>query len=442
MRHSIILGVVFLLMTNLSLAQKDQELQVGDTISNLKLKNVLNYKKQSIHLSEFKNKVLIIEFWATWCKPCIASMPKGDSLQKKYADSLQILYVTNENRKAVTELFIKMRKVWNVSPTTIIGDNLLVSIFPHTYLPHLIWIDKRGKIIAVTDQSALSESNIVSMIRDHPVSFSSKKDNKYIVSADSAGRIFTPYVTLSKPDRQLEEIKDSSLLLTSILTGHINGGVAGGSFRNNSISFINNSIISLYKWVLFGSGIEGMNQKKTVIEVSDTSLVNKITQPRFITQDEKTAWINANTYCYELRVSNELAEGKFSIASESLNKYFGSKLGIEGIVQKRMQKYLALIHTGDDNLLRTRQAESKFEINQFYLKITNSSTATLIWELATPLQEMPPIIDESNIKFPIDLELNCQLTDLKALNKELDRYGLQLVEKEKPMDVAVIRMKK
>ncbi|PZR07650.1 MAG: hypothetical protein DI539_23425, partial [Flavobacterium psychrophilum] len=61
--------------------------------------------------------------------------------------------------------------------------------------------------------------------------------------------------------------------------------------------------------------------------------------------------------------------------------------------------------------------------------------------LAQPLQLYPIIIDETNYTGNIDISLNCDLSNLGAVNNELSKYGLKLVEKETMMDVPVIRMK-
>jgi thiol-disulfide isomerase/thioredoxin len=60
------------------------------------------------HISEFKpGNVTVVEFWATWCGPCVAAMPHVSELQEKYADKgVQVVSISTEPLETVTE-FLK-----------------------------------------------------------------------------------------------------------------------------------------------------------------------------------------------------------------------------------------------------------------------------------------------------------------------------------------------
>lgn len=47
-----------------------------------------------VSISDFKGKVVMIDFWETWCKPCIASFPTLQKLQKEYSNRFKVLAVT------------------------------------------------------------------------------------------------------------------------------------------------------------------------------------------------------------------------------------------------------------------------------------------------------------------------------------------------------------
>ena len=47
-----------------------------------------------VSISDFEGKVVLIDFWETWCKPCLASFPTMQKVQEEYPDSFVVLAVT------------------------------------------------------------------------------------------------------------------------------------------------------------------------------------------------------------------------------------------------------------------------------------------------------------------------------------------------------------
>ena len=62
-----------------------------------------------IKLADYKGKVLFINFWATWCPPCVGEMPEIQKLYDKYKtnDKIEFLLVTNENKQTVNSFLEK-----------------------------------------------------------------------------------------------------------------------------------------------------------------------------------------------------------------------------------------------------------------------------------------------------------------------------------------------
>ena len=52
-------------------------------------------------------KIYVVEFWATWCPPCIASMPHLSQLQDKYTDSVQIVSISDESLETVEGFLLR-----------------------------------------------------------------------------------------------------------------------------------------------------------------------------------------------------------------------------------------------------------------------------------------------------------------------------------------------
>ena len=86
------------------------DLKVGDPAPPLKIKDWM--RGEAVNLAkEAAKKIHMVEFWATWCPPCKASVPLLTQYQKKYEKDLVIIGVTDPDpsRNSPTEIkqFIK-----------------------------------------------------------------------------------------------------------------------------------------------------------------------------------------------------------------------------------------------------------------------------------------------------------------------------------------------
>lgn len=104
---AILIGaVVFSLVTN---AQKDQTIyNVGDEAPDFKLQQInKNNELETIQLSDFKGKGIMLNFWATFCKPCEEEMPYMEKLYPAYKDKgIEIIAVNLDANELVVDRFI------------------------------------------------------------------------------------------------------------------------------------------------------------------------------------------------------------------------------------------------------------------------------------------------------------------------------------------------
>jgi len=84
---------------------KETSLKPGDAAPAL---SVAKWLKGEPVTSFEKGKVYVVEFWATWCGPCIASMPHLSELQKEYKGKVTIIGVTSEDPRNTLEKAQKM----------------------------------------------------------------------------------------------------------------------------------------------------------------------------------------------------------------------------------------------------------------------------------------------------------------------------------------------
>ena len=92
--------------------------------------------------SQFEGKVVLVNFWATWCPPCIAEMPSFQELYKDYKDEVVFLFVSSEDHQTVRGFLD--RKNYSLPayrPLNNAPDPLNGKVLPTTFL-----IGKNGEI--------------------------------------------------------------------------------------------------------------------------------------------------------------------------------------------------------------------------------------------------------------------------------------------------------
>jgi len=95
-------------------------------------------------LPDFKGKVVMIDFWATWCGPCRETAPKVNEFYQKYKDKgLVALAITNEARGTV-ESFASQAP--HMVPIYLDTDNSVNEAYMVAGIPDLVIIDRKGVI--------------------------------------------------------------------------------------------------------------------------------------------------------------------------------------------------------------------------------------------------------------------------------------------------------
>jgi thiol-disulfide isomerase/thioredoxin len=103
-------------------------------------------KGKKVSVSDFKGKVVLIDFWESWCKPCLVSMPTLSKLQKKYPKKLKILAVTPGfvDTKKDAQTFAKEH---NYDFTYVLDTNDLHKKLQVRGIPFKVFIGPDGKFI-------------------------------------------------------------------------------------------------------------------------------------------------------------------------------------------------------------------------------------------------------------------------------------------------------
>lgn len=121
-------------------------LKVGDQRADLELSDV---EGKSRRLSEFDGKLVLLNFWATWCGPCREEMPLLDATHEKFADKgLLVVGVAVDDADAVRD-FLKDYPIRY--PILLAGDDEDASLRygdTRSVLPYSVLIGRDGRLLA------------------------------------------------------------------------------------------------------------------------------------------------------------------------------------------------------------------------------------------------------------------------------------------------------
>lgn len=111
----------------------------------------------TVKLSDFLGKKVMINFWATWCKYCVQEMPDLMKLQEAHKDDLAILYVNVGESKDKVQKFIDEQKL---SGTILLDDKMTVaSMYGVDAYPTTFAINEKGEMI--TKWKGMMDSNLM-----------------------------------------------------------------------------------------------------------------------------------------------------------------------------------------------------------------------------------------------------------------------------------------
>ncbi|MEO7718388.1 MAG: redoxin domain-containing protein [Capsulimonas sp.] len=106
---------------------------------------------KTAHLADFSGKVVVLDFWSTWCGPCQASLPATDKLAKKYkGKNVVFLPVCSWDDKSAFTPWVKQRKNWTMKfyfdPAGRGAKNIASGLYKVSGIPTQFVIGKDGKV--------------------------------------------------------------------------------------------------------------------------------------------------------------------------------------------------------------------------------------------------------------------------------------------------------
>lgn len=158
------------------------QIEIGEDASGIVFPDVLRYPRSQISIGELKGKVVVLDFWSTWCAPCFRSFKKTILLQEKYSKDIAVIAVNpaqRDNRSVVQTALAKWEKGQNISfslPVALYDSAAIGRLMPNG-LPHFMWIDRNG-IFRGSTRDSITEIAIEAAINGDFSTFSKSRREK------------------------------------------------------------------------------------------------------------------------------------------------------------------------------------------------------------------------------------------------------------------------
>lgn len=161
---------VLLLLSTISLF--GQEVQIGEKVPAFTVE-LVNEDRSVFSFDGSTEKAVLIDFWATWCSPCVAGMPHLEALQKKFQGRLQVISASEEKHERISRFQDKRPYQFLFARDT----GSLRALFPYQVIPHSVLIAPDGRLVAVTSPDHITDKIIEQVLAGQEISLPIKKDH-------------------------------------------------------------------------------------------------------------------------------------------------------------------------------------------------------------------------------------------------------------------------
>jgi thiol-disulfide isomerase/thioredoxin len=103
---------------------------------------------KTVTLSEYRGKVVVLDFWATWCKPCLTEIPTFNRIHRNYSGNGDFALITIANESGDTDDLIEFTKNNSIGYPVLMGNRITLQNFRIPGFPTTLIINKEGKIAA------------------------------------------------------------------------------------------------------------------------------------------------------------------------------------------------------------------------------------------------------------------------------------------------------
>ncbi len=396
MKHLIL---VSLLLASFQVTATEQALEKGHQLPAFEL---IDLSKQETKITEadLLGKVTIIEFWASWCSPCVGSMKKMEELKKQFGEEIQVWAIGHDSKERVLK-FMDNKKI----DVQFLHDEekIFDEWFPHRTIPHAVVINPDGKVQGITAPEHIQYQEVLAISHGLDVVFPLKKED---VDFDYFADYFNVDTTAER-----------SFAITSAIPdiGAFSKRPPNGPFAGRRISAHNYTIDALYR---------------LAYQMSSYRLIYEVDEDRFDYKNPQ------NKFCIDLLVAPQEKDQLFDQFKAKIAENFPYKARIE---RKTMQvAVLSVIEGATVNLAKSTAIDNSHSAAGDHYRRSGSTLGQFAKYFEDHGLLGMPAVDETGDTEIYDIQFQYEPENPASFKEALSKLGLRLKKAEREIEVLVI----
>lgn len=383
-------------------------LMIGDQMPDIVFTGMMNYGAATLNTKDIKAKLILLDFWATWCTACLSKFNLLDSVRTAYKGEVEIILVnsrsTHDDEGRILKLLSRLQNSRGkaLQLPIAVGDTQAKKYFPHKSLPHYVWLNADKQVLAFSDGEAISPQNIKRGLQGlAPVG--AANGNNYLFD-------------ITKPFA----VNDNSAAARQLYSSNLLPGIAGMGVHAY-MERRPDKMLTQRRYT-----------NHTVLELLKNAH-NKAPLPNQVWMDKQIPGAG-NTYCYELITPLIPLAQSNEMMQQDLQRYFGVRAKME----VRLREVYVL--TVDSVLMQKHVSRGEEPINALsdegdrYMQ--NKSLQSLIELLYLTMDK--PVVNESNYKALLNLRVPTEDFSFSNMQHLLSPMGIYLTKAQRRMDCFVI----
>lgn len=376
-------------------------LKPGDPMPDVLIKNISNAPVKDFSINDAGNKkLLVLNFWGTWCSPCIPEMDSLAKLQQANEKKMQVIAISNDPPERLKKYLAKKPStLWLATDTSY----FLYQLFGFSSVGHSAIINADKRIVALVLTDSINQQMIDKLLKGDTVSSSARiKEIAIHTGEDSFG---------------VDSLTAESFTVRGYKYGSpgMSRTPNEGPYAYRRISFFNTCATSIYTQAF------GISSPKQV----------------FYDMDEKEACDYENKqslYCLDILVKPEQKDSLFILLQQKLLATMPIKARIE---QRKIPVYVL---KRKDNTPLNFKVSTDAKSTYGFSGNGYEGTAVLVSEFASKYlaNELGrPVVDETGLTERYNIKTVNELRTAENTIKAVENLGLVIEKGERAVKVIV-----